>query len=166
MRGLNKRHIHIVLVIVILAIFCLWLKFFFSSEEGKVRRFILEGKRAAESRNILACANLISKDYFDKYGNDRQTLVYIAKEVFAYYKTIIIGIDSMEIKFDDKRMIAEVEIVALVLCQSKDNKTEKIFEGEKGRFKVKLVKEKGKWQLLEIELLERMTIMGQTINAA
>jgi hypothetical protein len=130
-----------------------------------VRGFILEGKRVAESKNILACAGLISKDYFDKYGNDRQALVYIAKEVFAYYKTIIIGIDKMDIRLDESKTKAEVEIVALVLCQSKNNKTEKIFEGEKGRFKVRLVKEKGRWQLLEAGLLERMNIIGQTIDA-
>jgi hypothetical protein len=163
---LKKNHIRIGLGVLILAVFCLWFKFLFSSEEGRVRRFILEGKRASESKNILACASLISKDYSDKYNNDRQALIYIAKEVFAYYKTIIVGIDSMEIKLDDKKNGAEVEILALVLCQSKDNKTEKVFEGEKGRFRVKLIKEKGRWQLLEIELLERMSIMGQTIDVA
>ncbi len=163
---LNKKYIHIGLGVLVIVITFFYLQFIFSSEEGRVRRFILEGKRSAESKNILACANLISKEYSDKYNNDRQTLIYIAREVFAYYKTIIIGVDKMDIRLDQSKTRAEVEIVALVLCQSKDNKSEKIFEGERGRFRVKLIKEKGKWQLLEVELLEKMTIMGQTIDIA
>ncbi len=163
---LKKNYIHIGLAALILAVSFFCVQFIFSSEAGQVRRFILEGKRSAESKNILACANLISKEYSDKYNNDRQTLIYITREVFAYYKAIIIGVDKMDIRLDESKTRAEVEIVALVLCQSKENKSEKIFEGERGRFRVKLIKEKGKWQLLEIELLERMTIMGQTIDAA
>ena len=119
---MNRNYIRLGLVALVLVISYLWFQFLFSSEEGRVRRFILEGKRAAESKNILACANLISKEYSDKYGNERQTLIYIAKEVFVYYRTIIIGIDKMDIRLDESKEKATVEIVALVLCQSKDNK--------------------------------------------
>ncbi|MBM3254941.1 MAG: hypothetical protein FJZ08_01390 [Candidatus Omnitrophica bacterium] len=162
----NLPALRIGLSVLASAILYLWVNFLFSSEEGRIRSFILEGKRSAESKNILSCASMISRDYSDKYNNDRQTLIYIAREAFAYYKAIIIGIDKMDIRIDDSKVKATVEIVAMALCQSKDNKSEKIFEGEKGRFRVKLIKEKGKWQLLELELLERMTIMGQVIDAA
>ncbi|MFH0738982.1 MAG: hypothetical protein V2A59_03880 [Candidatus Omnitrophota bacterium] len=163
---MKKNHIRIGLAVLISAVFYLWINFLFSSEEDRVRKFILEGKRSAESKNILACANVISQDYSDKYNNDRQTLIYIAKEAFTYYKDIIIGIDKIDIKLDESKNKATIEIVALVLCHSKDNKSEKVFEGDKGRFRIKLIKEKGKWQLLEVELLERITIMGQTIGVA
>ncbi|MFH0738811.1 MAG: hypothetical protein V2A59_03020 [Candidatus Omnitrophota bacterium] len=161
---MKKNHIRIGLAVLISAVFYLWINFLFPLEEGRVRRFILEGKRSAESKNILVCANMISQDYSDKYNNDRSTLIYIAKEAFGYYEAIIIGIDKMDIKLDESKNRATVEIVAMALCQSKDNKSEKIFEGEKGRFRVKLIKEEGRWRLLEVELLERMTIMGQAID--
>ena len=141
-----------------------WLQFTFSSEEARVRSFILEGRRAAESRNILACAGLISKDYADKYHNDRQSLIYIAREVFAYYKTIIISIDKMDIRFNEDKDKATVEIVAMVLCRAEGHKTEKVFEGEKGLVRIKIIKEEGRWRLLEAEPLERLTLMGQTIE--
>jgi hypothetical protein len=70
----------------------------------------------------------------------------------------------MDIKLDDTKTEANVEAVVLVLGHSKENKSEKIFEGEKGRIKIKLIKENNKWLLWEAEFLEKATIMGQEIS--
>lgn len=144
-------------------IFFIFLNFFLA-EKGRVRRFILQGERAVESKNILTCANMISKDYQDKYGNDKQSLIYIAKEVFGYYKSIFVHIDGMEIEIDDSQKMANVEIVALVVGQTQANNAEKILEGEKGRFRVRLIKEDRKWRVVELEFFEPITIMGQDIS--
>lgn len=160
----DKTYIWIGLAVLTIFIFYTFFKSIFMPEESRVRKFILEGKRAVETKNILVCAGMISTNYQDKYGNNRQTLIYVTKEFFNYYKNIFVHIESMDIKLDDSETKADVEILALVLCQSKEDKPEKIFEGEKGRFRVKLVKEDKKWQVLEIEFLEELTIMGQRIS--
>lgn len=159
----EKYKIYIWLILGVL-IFFIFLNFF-SGEKARVRRFILQGKKAVESKNILTCANMISKDYQDKYGNDKQGLIYIAKEVFGYYKSIFVHVDEMEIELDDSKKEADVEIVALVEGLTQKNNAEKILEGEKGRFKVRLIKEDRRWQVLELEFFEApITIMGQSIS--
>lgn len=159
---MQKYRIYIWLILGAL-IFFIFLNFF-SAEKARVRRFILQGKKAVESKNILTCANMISKDYQDKYGNDKQSLIYIAKEVFGYYKSIFVHIDEIDIEIDDSKKMANVEIVALVVGQTQQDNVEKILEGEKGRFRVRLIKEDRKWQVVELEFFEPITIMGQSVS--
>jgi len=151
-----------------LAVFILffWFQDIASGETGRVRKFILKGKKAIEARNIFTCADIISMGYEDKYGNDRSSLIYAVKEGFSYYSKIRISIEEMKINLDETKEHAQVEITALAIGQPKDRVAEKILEGEKGRFKVKLAKEDKKWKLLEIEFYEPVTIMGHEIGEA
>jgi hypothetical protein len=159
-----KIYIWSVLALSIFFIFYAWFKDIFSGEGGRVYKFILRGKRAVESGDILTCTDMISTQYQDKYGNDRQSVILIAKEAFTYYKKIFVHIDSMEIKFDDSKKQADVEIVAMVLGQTQSDNAEKILEGEKGRFRVKLIKEERVWMVSEFEFFEPITVMGQNIS--
>ena len=106
---------------------------------------------------------MISQSYHDRYGNDRSSLIYAAKEFFAYYRKIFINIERMDIKLNDTKTQADVEIVALMIGQSQQNSTEKILEGEKGKARVRLIKEENKWKLAELDFYEQITIMGQNI---
>mgnify|MGYP001595466774 FL=1 len=140
-----------------------WLRDILAGEEGRVRKFILRGKHAIESKDIFTCANMISHSYRDKYGNDRSSLIYAAKEFFNYYSKVFINIEKMNIKLDDTKKQADVEIAALMIGQTQQNSMEKILEGEKGRGRIKLIKEENKWKLAELEFYEQITIMGQNI---
>jgi len=124
----------------------------------------LQARKAVETKNILSCAEMISSDYHDKYGNDRQSLLYVFKEAFGYYRQILVHIESMEIALSDSKTEASVEIVALAVGRTQQNSTEKILEGEKGRLKIKLIKENKKWHLREAESFEPITIMGENIS--
>ena len=124
----------------------------------------MQARKAVETKNILSCAEMISSDYHDKYGNDRQSLLYVFKEVFGYYRQILVHIESMEIALSDSKTEASVEIVALAVGRTQQNSTEKILEGEKGRLKIKLIKENKKWHLREAESFEPITIMGENIS--
>ena len=154
----DKTYIWTGLGIIAILIFYTFFKSIFPSEGARVRKFILEGKRAVETKNILACAGMISTNYQDRYGNDRQSLIYTAREAFAYYKDVLITVEKMKIQLNEAKDQADVEIVALVLFRSKDNRIEKMFEGEKGRFRVKLVKEDKSWRVQELEFLEELTL--------
>jgi hypothetical protein len=136
----------------------------FQGEEGRVRKFILEGKRAVEAKNILSCASMVADSYEDKYGNDRRNLIFAAKNFFAYYQGIFINIEKMEIKLNESGDKAEVDMVALILCRLQDDTAEHIFEKEKGRFMVRLSKVDRKWKLQEIEFLEQVSVMGHKIT--
>lgn len=136
----------------------------FVTEKGRVRNFILQGKRAVESKNIFACAAMISVEYRDKYGNDRGSLIYITRQAFDYYESFFINIESMDIALEEDKKRADVFIVALVLGQTQNNNSERILEGEKGKFRVRLIKEAKKWRLLEVEFFGPVTLMGQNIS--
>lgn len=135
-----------------------------AGEEGRVRKFILRGKRAVEEKNLFKVSDILSANYQDKYGNTRSSLIYAAREFFAYYKSILVNIEKIEIKLEESKDEASVGITALVIGQPKGLEAEKILEGEKGNFKIKLIKEEKKWQLLGLEFLEPLTIMEQNIS--
>jgi hypothetical protein len=135
----------------------------FQGEEARVRKFILEGKRAVEEKNILSCASMVADTYEDKYGNDRRSLIFAAKNFFSYYQGIFIKIQNLEIKLSESGDKAEVNIVALILCRLQDDTAEHIFEKEEGRFLVRLSKKDKEWKLQEIEFLEEVSVMGQKI---
>jgi len=162
----QKYKVYLWVSVSALAVFIFYICFqtIFAKEEGRIRNFILQGRRAAEARDIFACAGMVSNNYQDKYGNDRAILIYNAKEFFAYYKRILIYIEKMEIKLNDSKKEACVELVAVVLVESEESKKEYIFEKDKGRFQIKLVKENNKWQVQELELFEPINIMGQEIS--
>lgn len=162
-----KIYIRASLIALAIFIFYNWFHDFISGEEGRVKKFILQCKKAVEAKDLLACADKISMNYQDKYGNDRQRLIFAAREFFGYYKDIIVHIEKMEIKLDDSKTQANVEIQALVIGRTKENKSEKILEGlegEKGRVGIKLIKVDKNWHLLELEFYESLRITGQEVG--
>jgi hypothetical protein len=159
----DKFYLWAILTVAVVFIVLLWLPRIFS-ETGRVRRFVLRGKKAVETKNILSCANMISRDYNDKYGNDRDSLIYIAREFFGYYRKIFVHIEDMKIVLDDSKMRASVEVVALVFGQTPEDTEERILEGEKGRFRIKLIKEDKVWKLRELEFFEPLKVMKRYIS--
>jgi len=158
-----KTYIRPVLWAFAIVILYFWFQDIFSTEEARIRKFILRGRQAAEAKNILACADMVAANYHDKYGNDRQSLIYVGRRVFDYYKTIFVSIRSMDIKLDDSKKNASVEFTGQVIFETTENNKERIFEGESGQGRIKLIKEGRLWLLLEIEFLEPVTVMGQNI---
>jgi hypothetical protein len=133
----------------------------FLSEEDRLRRFVWQGKKAVEAKSLLACSDLVSADYQDRYGNDRDRLIFVAREFFGYYRKIFVRIEKIEIDLNDSATEANVEIVALVIGQTGANRRETILEGEKGRFRIRVVKEDKSWKLAEIEFFEPAEIMDR-----
>ncbi len=163
LRESYKFYIWVTIGAVVISFAFLWLRNILGGEEERVRKFILQGKHAIESKDILTCANMVSQSYQDRYGNDRSSLIYAAKEFFVYYSRVFVNIERMDIKLDERKTQADLEIVALMIGQTQQNSMEKILEGEKGKARIKLIKEKNKWKLAEIGFYEQITIMGQNI---
>ncbi len=132
-------------------------------EKGRVRKFILKGKRAVESQSLLTCVEMISDDYKDKYSNDKQTLIYLTREIFRYYKELFIQIDKMDVKLDEDKLHASVELEGMIIGLNKKGEKENILEKEHGKLKLKLIKQDKRWQLLEVEDFQTTTLMGKNI---
>lgn len=147
--------------------FCILLpivKGILEGEKGKVGKFVLQGKRALERQDILACIGMISDDYQDKYANDKQTLIYLTRETFRYYKELFVQIDKMDIELDKDKIQASVRIEGIIIGLNKKGEKENILEKEEGRLNLKLIKQDKAWQLLEIESFQPTVIMNKNIT--
>lgn len=140
----------------------------FGGEEGRIRKFIMTGKARIEKRNILGLSDMVSFNYKDKYGNDRSTLVYGAKNFISYYKDVFINIEGIDIELNESKTEADVEVTALIIGRTGQGASETIgqgLEGEKDKFRLKLIKEEDGWKLLDLEFLQPINVMGETIGA-
>ena len=139
----------------------------FGGEPARIKKFIMTGKARLEKKNLLGISDMVSFNYKDKYGNDRSAIVFGAKSFVSYYKDIFIKIESVDIKLNGAKTEADVEVVALIIGRTGQGASETIMqglEGEKDKFRLKLVKEKDGWKLLEMEFLQPVNVMGETIG--
>lgn len=139
----------------------------FGGERARVKKFIMTGKARVEKKNILGLSAMVSYNYRDKYANDRATLIYGAKSFVSYYKDLFINIESIDIKLNEAKTEADVEVIALIIGRTGQGASETIMEGlegEKDRFRLKLIKEEDGWKLLEMEFLQPINVMGETIG--
>lgn len=135
-----------------------------AGEKGKVRKFVTHIERAVENEDMFACIGAISDDYRDKFGNDKQTLIYLARETFRYYKNIFVQIDKMDIILSEDKKEAGVRVSGLILGLNNSGNKEIILEKEQGELKIKLIKKENRWQLLEVESFQPLSIMGKGIS--
>lgn len=141
----------------------------FGGEQARIKKFIMTGKARIEKKNLLGISDMVSFDYKDKYGNDRATLVFGVKSFVSYYKDVFINIESVDVKLNEARTEADVEVVALIIGRTGQGASGAVtqgLEGEKGKFRLKLVKENDGWKLLDLEFLQPVNIMGETIGCA
>lgn len=164
LRGNYKIYLWAITGALILFILLPVVKGILEGEKGKVCKFVLQGKRALERQDILACIGMISDDYQDKYANDKQTLIYLTRETFRYYKELFVQIDKMDIKLDEDKLHASVEIKGMITGLNKKGEKENILEKEEGKLNLKLIKQDKAWQLLEIESFQPTVIMNKNIT--
>lgn len=156
---MNKFNIIIIVFILTAIILILWYTGILSSQEGRVRHFIAKAEKIMEDRNTVACTDLVAKNYQDKYGNNYEDVIATAHEFFNYYREISIKINKMTITFNEAKTESNLEIYAQVIAKDASGTEEKILDGEKDRFRLKLNKEDKKWKLTEIEFYEKIDIM-------
>lgn len=139
----------------------------FGGEQARIKKFIMTGKARIEKKNLLGISDMVSFNYKDKYGNDRATLVFGVKSFVSYYKDVFINIESVDIKLNEAKTGADVEVIALIIGRTGQGTSETIMqglEGEKDKFRLRLVKEEDGWKLLEMEFLQPVNVMGETIG--
>jgi len=149
-----KRIFNLIVVLIFLLAAFFYLKDFFMSEEGKVKRVISKGERAIEKKDIVGSISFISPEYLDSLGNDRRNLIFLAEKLFQEYQDIFIHIESLSVEVNQEEL-AKVKFIAKVMV-SKQGKTKEDLSIEKGseRFLVTFRKEAGKWKVFRAEIPE------------
>lgn len=155
----NKILILLAVVLVFLAVEAI--KYAFEGDEGKVRRTIYTGKALIEKEKALGVTGLISIDYYDDFGNDRRMLLLIAKDFFDSCKVILVKIDNLAIKVEDKNAVADIDATAY---WQENNSKDVLYDVYK--VKASFRKEKDGWKLIKLEFLEpeHMTILSPRIS--
>ena len=125
------------------------LSFVLEGEEGRLKRTIYKAKRAIEREDIVRLPAYISIQYNDDYGNDRRSLLAVAKSFFDEFKDIIILIDSLDITINGED--AKVRIKATVYW--KENSSEQVVY-ETTDVRAHFRKKERQWKLIKLEFLE------------
>jgi hypothetical protein len=123
--------------------------FILEGEEGRLKRTIYKVKRLAEREDILRLTDYISSDYEDELGNDRRTLLFIAKGLFDECKNILILINSLEIEMVGDN--AETLVEAAVYWQENNAGN---FSCDHVRCKAIFIKDDNGWELIELQFFD------------
>jgi hypothetical protein len=153
--------LHIFLAVLLAFLAVNVAKYIFEGDEGKVKRVIYTGKALIEKEKTIGLTDVISVDYYDDFDNDRRMLLLIAKDFFDSCKSIIIKIDNLSVKVEDKAAVAD--IYATAYWQENGSK-DILYDVYKA--KASFRKEEGGWRLIKLEFLEpeHMTILNPKVS--
>ena len=81
----------------------------FESEEDRIIKTINKAKKLTERENIIGLSNYISVNYSDESGNDKTTLLFIARTFFSKYKNVLIVVHKTSVDLDGDKAAAAIE---------------------------------------------------------
>ncbi len=122
---------------------------FLEGEEGRLKRAVYRAKRYAERENIVGLTSCISIDYHDELGNDRRTLLFIAKHFFEEYRNILILINELDTEIEDTS--AKVRVEATVYWQENDSPQ---ITYDTAEVEAYYTKERKEWKLIRLKFFE------------
>jgi hypothetical protein len=120
------------------------------NREAAVRRVLAEAEAAAEARDVGDAMALVSADYADRRGLDRDGLRNVVRGYFALNPSLelVVRIESLDFP-DVNRARARLQVLSAGREQG-DGRAGG-FELDLGRFDVELVEERGDWRLLRAD---------------
>jgi hypothetical protein len=107
-----------------------------------VRAVLIAAEKAAETRDVGAAMDLVSKDFRDAEGNDRAQLQQFVRGYFALNPRIELIVHEESVEFPEPNRAR----LALRIVQVGGRRG---LDGE--RFTIELVDESGAWRLLRVE---------------
>ncbi|MFO7277680.1 MAG: hypothetical protein DIU56_011640 [Pseudomonadota bacterium] len=117
-----------------------------STPEAEVRALIARGEEAAEARDTGAVMALVSEQYSDELGRDRQALRNFVRGFFLVNQRVrlLTRIESIEFPEDG---LARVRLVVGMLGTRGDEE-DWSFAAELHELDIELVREGGEWRVL------------------
>jgi hypothetical protein len=122
-------------------------------EKGKIRRLIFIGQRAIEKEDLIRLSGYTSFDYQDKYGNDRQRLIFIAQKAFVEYQDISLQIKDLKIELNESEALAQMGVLGLGRRAS-GAQNDNPLEYDRVELKIRFKKEGKQWKVVELDFLE------------
>ncbi len=155
---MNKKKIFLFIIFVISAlILSSAIKTIIEGEKGKIKRVIFSAKRAIEKENLIRLSSYVSFDYQDKYGNDRQNILFLGRTVFNEYEDIVLQIKELNLELNGTEALAQVQVLGFAR-RSDDTQSKNPVEYDIIKLNVNFKKEKEGWKVIELEFLEPQKI--------
>lgn len=131
--------------------FCAFLVFvsiriFSENDESRIRKTVYAGILAVEKKDIPRCAHLVSETYKDDYGNDKEHLLKIARDIFKAYEEFRIMIKRLKIEVKGSEGSANIGFT----CYFKKPGDKNIYY-DSGELKVYFHQENEAWKVSQLE---------------
>ncbi len=136
-------------VIVCLFILTNLMMKFFEGEEARLKKAIYKAKRFTEKENVIGLTSCLSADYSDEFGNDRRSLVLLAKSLFDEYRNILITIDELDMEIDGEKATA---LINATVYWQEDSPDKIIYDNVKLRAFFKKID--GRWKFTEMKFFK------------
>ncbi|MFC1646562.1 hypothetical protein ACFL2Y_05250 [Candidatus Omnitrophota bacterium] len=150
---MNKKLIYIVAIIAAIFLIVKIIPLL-SSDTERIRKIIHDAKSATEKQRLLKCISFVSMDYNDKHGNDRSTLLFIAKNAFREYDDLLIIIEDLKIDIlSDSKAVAHLRACGQGKRQPQE-KFKYILDTDRVEFDVVFKKEDNDWKVVELDFIE------------
>lgn len=118
--------------------------------EAAVRRVLADAEAAAEARNVGDAMALVSADYADARGLDRDGLRNVVRGYFALNPSLELVVRVESLGFPDLNR-ARARLQVLSAGREQGGGAPGRFDVDLGRFDVELVDEDGDWRLLRTD---------------
>lgn len=118
--------------------------------EEQLRRLIDEAEAAAESRDTGHFRSLISPDYRDTRGNDRDDVINLLRAYFLTHQSVEVVTRIEDVVLDGSDA-AEIALGVALLGSRRRTSGESLFGGLRGdleRLELELVREGGDWRIV------------------
>lgn len=147
---INIKKAGIILAITICVFFSIHIiAILLEGEAGHLKKTIYKCKRLTEKEDILGLAGYISPDYHDELGNDKRSLLVVARSLFSEYRNVLISIDKLMPYIEKQNATAQVQVTVYW----RENISEEIFY-DRVKAEAKFQKEQGRWKLIELKFFE------------
>jgi hypothetical protein len=150
---MGKRSVFLLLFLLCsaLTVYLLW-----PSDEGRIRRLLVEGAKAFESRDLNGVMSKVSYNYRDDNGMTYLSVREFIKREMGILSDIEVEYDGPEIRIEKERAeaVLEVRVVA-----TSGNETGYIIGTIKDPLRLRFIleKERGKWLIMNLSVAKNGT---------
>ena len=119
-----------------------------SSPEEQVRAVIAAAEKGAEARDVSAVMDLVSDDYNDPRGQNKQDISDLLRGYFLINQTVHLLVRVEKIEFPADELANARVVVGMLGRQAQEDWS---FAAEVHTFQVRLMREDGDWHLVRAD---------------
>lgn len=125
--------------------------------EQEIRALVREAEIAAEERQVGDFARLISEQYYDRQGNDKETLLRMLRLQMIRNQAIYLLVQTGDISLRENKSATAIVRVAMAGGPLAGLEDLPRLGAELYRFDLELAKETGRWRIVSASWRQALT---------